>query len=157
MKRTVTLFGQFYTSPFVALGSQHWAFTSLGRSGAGFGVSSAHHFGLSRRRMSHFLAFFWAFLKHYTVGGVLKRDFSAYRTSERHCTHPVISIDRSNRKTHEKGPFPLPPSGLTIFPKKGLILFLWIRCVFASASLWNQKVFDEVEYLLFGGQVLKPP
>ena len=47
------------------------------------------------------------------MGGVLKRDFSAYRTSERHCTHPVISIDRSNRKTHEKWPFPLPPSGLS--------------------------------------------
>ena len=31
---------------------------------------------------------------------------------------------------------------------------LWIRFVFASASLWNQKVFDEVEYLSFGVQVL---
>ena len=55
---------------------------------------------------------FWAFLEAYTVRGVLKRDFSTYRTSEPHCTHPVISIDRSNRKTHEKLPFPLPPSGL---------------------------------------------
>ena len=57
---------------------------------------------------------FWAFLEAYTVRGVLKRDFSTYRTSEPHCTHPVISIDRSNRKTHEKLPFPLPPSGLII-------------------------------------------
>eukprot|EP00964_Phaeocystis_antarctica_P058299 scaffold34578_cov32-Phaeocystis_antarctica.AAC.1 len=32
-----------------------------------------------------------------------------------------------------------------------------IRCVFVSASLWNQKVFYEVEYLLFGVQLLAGP
>ena len=33
----------------------------------------------------------------------------------------------------------------------------WGECVLASASVWNQTVFDEVEYLLLGVQVLRRP